>query len=136
MSGNRIKTKLINLCYRCLPGIPGECVSNRKELNEKFRKSLSRSSCKRSSRSSPPPDVDPGLCCKDKLLGTGECVPSDMSESSESDGIGEPVSCRRDGKDVAPELDNGGCCILEKGRESMCYHSVIKNFRIVNKTNN
>lgn len=95
-------------CSYFLPAIPGECTSNRNVLSAKFRYSFARSSCKRSSRSLPP-DVDPGLCCNDVLLGTGECVPKDMSESDVSDNAGDsPGSGRRDGNDVAPELDNGG----------------------------
>lgn len=36
-----------------------------------------------------PFEVEPGLCCKCKLPGTGEWVPSDMSESEVSEGVGE-----------------------------------------------
>lgn len=94
-----------------LPAIPGEWVSNENPPNEKLRKSFSRSRCNSScsKRSSlPPPDVDPGLCCNDKLLGTGECVPNDISESESSDGVGDELSWPRDRNDVPPDPDNGG----------------------------
>lgn len=78
-----------------LPAIPGECASNENPPKEKLRKSFSRSRCRSScsNRSSLPPfDVEPGLCCSDKLLGTGECVPNDISESESSDGVGDELS--------------------------------------------
>lgn len=50
---------------------------------------FSSSTLKLSSRSLAPFEVEPGLCCKCKLLGTGECVPSEISESEVSDGVGE-----------------------------------------------
>lgn len=102
-----------------LPAIPGECASNENPPSEKLRKSFSRSRCKSScsKRSSlPPPDVEPGLCCSDKLLGTGECVPSEMSESESSDGVGDELSCPRL-NDVPPDPDNGGWFILKKDKK-------------------
>ena len=50
---------------------------------------LSSSTLKLSSRSLAPFDVEPGLCCKCKLLGTGECVPNEISESEVSEGVGD-----------------------------------------------
>lgn len=98
-----------------LPAIAGECASNEKPPREKLRKSFSRSRCKSScsKRSSlPPPDVEPGLCCNDKLLGTGECVPNEISESESSDGVGDELSACLERNDVPPDPDNGGWFIL------------------------
>lgn len=90
-----------------LPVILDECVSNGNAFNEKLRKSFSRSSCKIRS-SLPPFDVEPGLCCNDKLLGTGECVPNDISESESSDGAGDELSACRERNELPPAPDNAG----------------------------
>lgn len=92
-----------------LPAIAGECASNVNPPSEKLRKSFSRSRCKSSciNRSSlPPPDVEPGLCWSDKLLGTGECVPSEISESESSEGVGDALSVWRERSDVPPEPES------------------------------
>lgn len=106
--------------YNHLPAIAGECASNENPPSEKLRKSFSRSRCKSSciNRSSlPPPDVEPGLCWSDKLLGTGECVPNEISESESSDGVGDALSaCRERSDEPDPDI---GWFILQKSKENM-----------------
>lgn len=90
-----------------LPVMPGECVSNGKPPSEKLRKSFSRSSCNMRS-SLPPFDVEPGLCCNDRLLGTGEWVPNEISESESSDGVGDALSVCLERKEFPPDPESGG----------------------------
>uniref|UniRef100_A0A182IMA1 Uncharacterized protein n=1 Tax=Anopheles atroparvus TaxID=41427 RepID=A0A182IMA1_ANOAO len=80
----------------------------RKECSEAklFRKSFSRSRSS-FSRSSLEPGSELGLCCID-MLGTGECVPSEMSES-ESVSVGDSGPSPRLGvSEDDPDPDSGG----------------------------
>lgn len=99
---------------RYIPGRnpPARWSPKRNEWSDaKLRKSFSRS---RSSwrRSSLEPGSELGLCCSD-MLGTGECVPREMSES-ESVSVGESgASPRRGVSEVAPDPESGGWLCLE-----------------------